>query len=256
MRHSIHAIQISIDPIKQGILNIHIQLQNPITDVRFDVWTGVAWNAAENRMSAGVSCGTDINNSWNSIAVNGTIGFSERTDIFAVRHNISNSCANNNSLYCVEKHPRKRIWVTQNTYPANQVVDASCTMNPDPNKPITGGYGVLRGHSTLRVPGTGNWILLPDTTYYRTDRTTSVFKTDNAGNIEFPLFNQLTASSVSSWTGLNVTGGVLSVSSNCSDWTSTASWATRGSALSTTETFINFVNGQCDTIRPLYCVEF
>jgi len=160
-------------------------------------------------------------------------------------------------------------------------IDALCMA--DSNKPAGGGtYKAMFASTTAgqtRIActtascsgGAGentNWVMSPNTDYYRADGTTLI-GTTNSGGV-FPLENsgQTLSNSISGvdewyWTGLNGWGNEWLTTLNCSNWTSSAHGdnGTEGHGTGTT----GDTNGNdgaiagwaqfCDDLLHLVCVE-
>ncbi|MCC5813484.1 MAG: chitobiase/beta-hexosaminidase C-terminal domain-containing protein [Leptospira sp.] len=244
-----------------------VVLMNPVSDSLATVWTGADFSVDTNRFIRlnTRGCGTSTVASWNDTSAQGIVGRADRLNLTFAKFDTNASCDTEHSLYCVEKHPRKRIWVTDNTMTGNQVSNIRCNQFADNNKPFSGIYRALYGHPTISDPAGASWVLRPETTYYRADRTTPVFNTDPNKFIIYPFLNELTADTgiINPWTGLVHVGGtnVLEISSfNCNNWASntTAHTGTFGAPSSTSFEFINNSSGSgatCNQERPIYCVE-
>ena len=118
-------------------------------------------------------------------------------------------------------------------------IDALCTA--DANKPAGGTYKAMFTTTTagqVRIAcltpncdegGAGentNWVMKPNTNYYRADGTTLVGTTNIGGvfplNVGQNLSNSISSVDEWSWTGFNGWDNVWSTGLNCSDWTSSA----------------------------------
>lgn len=104
-----------------------------------------------------------------------------------------------------------------------------------------------------------NWVLKPNTTYYKEDMVTPLFTTNSAGIYNYNLGNMpnslTTNTNDRSLTGLNADW--TSASNNCSNWTvSVGSTSTRGGPGRKDNTFIYVSNsGSCNTASYLMCVK-
>ncbi|HAM51048.1 MAG TPA: hypothetical protein DCP92_10305 [Nitrospiraceae bacterium] len=146
---------------------------------------------------------------------------------------------------------------------ATQKADAFC--NADPAKPTSSIYKALMVDGINRDAVKGiDWVLQPNTTYYRADGIT-VIGTTTVTAI-FPalyadLSNGVIAQQVSDmdgttwvWTGIG-SGADFSAGSDCAGWSSASGVGDFGLADSTTQTaFIDMLTN-CDARLSLYCVE-
>lgn len=115
-----------------------------------------------------------------------------------------------------------RIFVTSSFYYGNlggiSGADKGC-MN-DANKP-TGGSGKWK--ALIAAEGrtySNNWVLKPNTTYYRADGTTEIFTTNADGIFEFSgsFTNSIAADEMDVWTGMD-DKWANAVNADCNDWT-------------------------------------
>ncbi len=174
----------------------------------------------------------------------------------------------------------KKIFITSSIYDGNiggiVGVDARCM--EDSNYPGSGTYKALlvdgtnrRACSTANCSGgigeNIDWVLKPNTTYYRSDGITKIGTTDASGIFNFNLGNldnSFSSSGYLYWTGL-MTNWTTNTAT-CSNWTSNAPGETGEGGIgnstnsSSIREFIPAGLGDCNNItqyfRPqLLCVE-
>lgn len=160
-----------------------------------------------------------------------------------------------------------RMFVTTNTYTGNLggVSGADTFCRIDPNKPATGTYKALIMDSTVRSQVI-DWVLKPNTTYYRKDGTTlmgttgpeAVFNLGSMGfdALEDPMdsknyYSGMTWGSNTQWTA-ETNPGVT-----CQGWTSSDNsyWGNSGLTGDPSDFFISENTIRCNNALPLICVE-
>ena len=141
-------------------------------------------------------------------------------------------------------------------------VDAYCMA--DTNKPAGGGtYKAMFGTSLRRActsancssggvsENTSDWVLYPNTAYYRADGTTVIGTTTAAGIFNIPLSNSINASTTQTITGLDP-NWTLAAQGTCNDLTGGGT-TNRGDDGATDNTSLFNGSGSCN--KHLYCVE-
>ncbi len=99
-----------------------------------------------------------------------------------------------------------------------------------------------------------DWVLQPDTKYYRTDGTTFIGQTGPAKIFIFPLSNQIETSLHQVWTGMDGAGNPHS--DNCNGWTDDGGFmGARGNSNSLNTEVYNNSSDPCNMPLKLYCVE-
>ena len=158
-----------------------------------------------------------------------------------------------------------RIFVTTSTYAGNlggsSGADSKC--NSDAGKPNTGTYKAIIVDSARVACTTAscsggtsentNWVLKPNTAYYKSDGTTLVGTTNAGGVFTFALQNSI-GTGANSWTGLATE---WTTSTTCVNWTEgVAGNGSCGIVNSTTSTSISDSGAStCSSLKPLICVE-
>jgi hypothetical protein len=165
----------------------------------------------------------------------------------------------------------KYVFITTNTYDGNlggtAGADAKC--NSDPNKPNDRPYKALLATPGLRsacgtpwcsVKGEDeheNWVLEPDTYYYRSDGTTLIGKTNDSGIWTFPLANSYVGPEIQDtsevWTGLRTDW--VAHASGCLAWQQTGANGAFGRTDSTGMEALFADRASCSEARRLVCVE-
>lgn len=237
----------------------NIVLANPITNVTGHRWTGMDFNAAtnsfelhSNNCSQWTDSGPLTGNRGNGLATDNTFVSAS-----------GNQCSLTSGLYCVEQNPRKRIFVTTNpvtigtTLNGKASADALCNDPADPRKPATGIYKALLRFTNRTHPST-DWVLKPDTTYYRTDRTT-VIGTTNGSAVFGTNFTNAVSTEASEQTYLGFGNSWLASTDNCNDYTNSAGLAGGGANAHMTTLssgFLNSFSAPCNfTTYKIICVE-
>jgi hypothetical protein len=151
----------------------------------------------------------------------------------------------------------KRIFVTNSSYTGNlggiAGADQKC-MN-DLNKPaVSCVWKALIVGDARSI--TRDWVLKPNTTYYRVDGTTPLGATEAGGKLLTPLYNSIIAVNSTTWTGLNPVW--TSDTNTCTNWTSAVNSLQPvylGVTDRTDSGVISAAQGNCDGVNRLYCVE-
>lgn len=147
----------------------------------------------------------------------------------------------------------------------NGAVGADARCNSDGAKPTASQYkailvdGVTRIASAGPDSGTGqvDWVLFPNTAYFRVDGITPIFTT-NAQSLfiftgGFTLTNSFDTIASLFWTGLTTTWTLHA--DNCSGWTSNAGNGIRGSGSANAGTALESINSSCGIGQALLCAE-
>ncbi len=182
------------------------------------------------------------------------------------------SCGKNSGLpigsgLSVESGGNKTVYLTTALLGGfGGVAGADSRCMSDDNYPGSGTYRALLAGSTRRACSTANcsggasenldWVLQPNTDYYRNSDNVLIGTTNAAGIFAFPLTNSLSGAFDFYWTGM--ASDWTSTANNCSNWTNSTSGVTgnigRGNATSTLS--INLNTATCDfTNTYLLCVE-
>ena len=169
----------------------------------------------------------------------------------------------------------KRIFLTSETHtgkfaatpggngmPAADAFCASSTANPDTTKT----FKAMLVDGVNRVPpgdGTAvDWVLQPNTDYYRVDGKTLVGTTTSNGifDIDYSgtkdLTNSISSTASAVWTGLSVLNFDTNLNT-CLGWSSNSStdYALFGNPSAVDGFFLQKSMIACDTLNPIYCVE-
>ncbi|MFZ5629315.1 MAG: DUF1554 domain-containing protein [Spirochaetota bacterium] len=101
-----------------------------------------------------------------------------------------------------------------------------------------------------------NWIMLPNTKYYRADGTTEIQSTNGAGVFALPLAVAVSENSHLVYTGIHA-NWTSDTTNNCVNWTSNnaAQSARAGFSDSTTGNLLGQITIACDSGMHLLCVE-
>lgn len=193
-------------------------LTNPISYTNsYIVFTGMMLTETPPRFAASTfNC-----NNWTSVLGSDSFasGSATVTDGNAINSG-SLACHGNQPIYCVEQHPRKRIFVTAWTYSGSLGgklgADAKCNDSTEANKPRTGVYKALIRTTDRTWPST-DWVMLPNTTYYRPDRTTVIGTTSASGTLSLGFSNPIWTSADTAHAGYSTD---WTAANNCSDYTS------------------------------------
>jgi hypothetical protein len=151
----------------------------------------------------------------------------------------------------------KRIFVTTSSYTGNLggIAGADQKCMSDANKPAGScAWKALIIGDARSI--TRDWVLKPNTTYYRLDGTTPLGATDGGGKLLTPLYNSIIAINSTTWTGLNTDWS--SDTNTCTNWTSAVN-SLHSVYLGVTDRtdtgVISAAQGNCDGVHSLYCVE-
>ncbi len=140
--------------------------------------------------------------------------------------------------------------------------------NQDYNKPNNSTYKALMVDGINRSASPViDWVLLPDTIYYRQDGQTVIGQTNSlsifSGLDQYSgLVNSISSEGAAAWTGIGDYSDFSVDAENCTQWSTSDSSARGQVGLShlegggafyqgTAETF----NLRCSSLRSLYCVE-
>lgn len=160
---------------------------------------------------------------------------------------------------------QKKIFVTSSTFTGDFGVSAAAAITAadgycqaDANYPGSGTYKALLANSTRNT--TTNWVLQASVEYIRLSDS-AIIGTATAGKtLDFPLTNSFDAAYTTPWTGLSTSWGVDV--QTCSDWTTAVGGMNRGMYGVTnyggdplTVYNITYGVGQCNTSKPIICVE-
>jgi len=139
--------------------------------------------------------------------------------------------------------------------------DATCKSEAV-SKGYSRNFKALIGTSTRQAstfPILADWVLKPDTNYYRPDGYLIDKTNSNAWFTFTPnLDNSISTGNTYQWTGLNPTNGAVASSNNCNSWTSNSGvvYGYSGYANIPTMSVIADQNNICAfTNNRLYCVE-
>lgn len=117
--------------------------------------------------------------------------------------------------------------------------------------------GTTRKASTTTNAGDGqiDWVLLPSTSYFRTNGTTQIMTTNANGIFPFgTLTNSFETAAIPYWTGLNTNW--TTSANTCSNWSSMAGNGQVGQATPTTNASISGASSPCNGAVPfLLCVQ-
>ncbi len=164
---------------------------------------------------------------------------------------------------------KKRIFVmTPNTTQGNPggAAGADTKCNNASNKPSgTGTFKAIIADTSRRACTTANctsasenlnWVMLPNTKYYRDDGATEIQTTNGAGVFTLPLAIALTENSHLVYTGIK-TDWTNDGANNCSNWTSNSAGQNgrAGFSDSTTSNVLGQLTIGCDSGMHLLCVE-
>lgn len=175
-----------------------------------------------------------------------------------------------------QKRGPLRIFVTQATYTGTQIggltgADTKC--NTDANTPAsTTGFKAMLALSGNRIACTTancsggaaeniNWVMTPNTTYYRRDGVTQIATTNAAGiwPAPFTLTSTIDTAFFQVWTGLTMTAGsewLENAANACTSWTSDGGTnGTIGSSNALDANSIYNSTQTCNQLRNFYCVE-
>ena len=161
----------------------------------------------------------------------------------------------------------KRTFVSSSASIGNLggIAGADTVCNSDPGKPsiIPNVYKAMIVDGTARRASLSanagdsqiNWILLPSTSYFRSNGTTQIMTT-NANSI-FPfgaLTNSFESAAIPYWTGLNTNW--TTSANTCSNWSTMAGNGQVGQATPTTNASISGASSPCNGSVPfLLCVQ-
>lgn len=210
--------------------------------------------------------GLVINNSTCSIT--GSVATSQSPATYSVK--ARNGSYSSESNIVISIYPVYRMYVTSTQFTGNITITAADTnCNSNANKPNSGTYKAMLVGSTRRACITGyclngtsaienfDWVFKPYASYFRTDGTTLIGKTDMSA-----MFSSITSSSIIRpvsnstfyyWTGIDT--GYTNSSNNCSSWNSSSagSFGIVGNS-GTLSMYSNDVFA-CNTSNYLLCVE-
>lgn len=136
------------------------------------------------------------------------------------------------AVACVTTNPIFYVTALAHTGDLGGISGADTICMTDTNKPAAGTYkAFLVDGTNRRACATGNctvatgnnidWVLAPATTYYRSDGTTPILTTNDAGiSIFGTLTNSFLTDGTDYWTGLNSNWTTYFIT--CSDWTSSS----------------------------------
>ncbi|MCC5815450.1 MAG: DUF1554 domain-containing protein [Leptospira sp.] len=230
-------------------------LINPISSNTWTVWTGIG--VLSDNFIVQDTCSNWTLNSGSSGTVGRSQLFNQQFAAFG-----ANACGDTLPLYCVEQNPRKRIFVTTNpveigvTLSGKTQADALCNDPADPRKPNTGYYKALLRFTDRTHPST-DWVLKPETTYYRTDRTTTI-GTTNAASVFNTNFSNAISTLGSEQTYLGFGSSWTPSANNCNDYTDPGGLGGGGANSHSTvlTTFLGGFTAPCNfTSYKVICVE-
>lgn len=177
------------------------------------------------------------------------------------------------SVVCTTTLPR--IWASQATDgnlaaiggAANGIAGADYFCMHDSGKPATGTYKAMLVDSIHRIACTTaycgggssehtDWVLAPNTTYYRTNLSTVTITTNAAGIATVDLTTSISIGIAYAWTGMQ-TNWTTDSSNDCTNWTTTTGNGNAGKISRTSiDDVISYSNYACtDNSRLLICVE-
>lgn len=142
--------------------------------------------------------------------------------------------------------------------------DAFCMA--DANYPGTGTYKamIVVGSLSRTACSTANcsggssehidWVLSPNTMYYRDNETTEIGETNSAGIFTFPLTNAFASTFETTWTGML---GDWTADTTCTGWSDGTGGdiGTYGDTNDTSSNQISFTQDVCSTTLKIICVE-
>ncbi|TGM79650.1 DUF1554 domain-containing protein [Leptospira bouyouniensis] len=116
-------------------------------------------------------------------------------------------------------------------------------------------FSSLRRASVTANVGDGqiDWVIKPNASYYRTNRTDLVATSNNVSLFTFNLNLAVSGTSATAWTGLNPNW--TNNGNDCSGWTASGSSGYGGDTGSVTSSSIGFNTFTCNSSLQLYCVE-
>lgn len=151
-----------------------------------------------------------------------------------------------------------RIFVTEEKIYANingNLSNADSLCRDDANHPGDGIFKAILG-TTNRQTGGSDWVMKPNTEYYKVDGTTLIDTTGNDGCFTYNLNNSITPYSNSKqvYTGLYSN---CSVADNCNGWAEggTGAQTRLGVSSETGSHVLYFLDVGCAAKYPIYCVE-
>jgi hypothetical protein len=152
---------------------------------------------------------------------------------------------------------------------AKTAMDAACMA--DANKPADGGTYKALVVSSVRTACTSascasageaehlDWVLFPNTPYYRADGVTAIGTTTSVSTFAFPLTNTPTAAVHSTQSGFpNGATWITDAAQDCSNWTDGTAASSSSHGQSNQASAIAFFPGGagiCTAVLGLYCVE-
>ncbi|TGM01524.1 DUF1554 domain-containing protein [Leptospira jelokensis] len=115
-------------------------------------------------------------------------------------------------------------------------------------------YSLRRASVTANLgDGQIDWVLKPNASYFRQNRTDLIATTNNVSLFTFNLLLPISGSSSTAWTGINPNW--TNNGNNCDGWTVTGTNGYGGDTGSSTSTALGFNSFGCTSGLLLYCVE-
>lgn len=234
--------------------NNPLNLNNPISTMSLEPWTGMNVNAMQNLiLNPAATCNNWTSSTGGQLAV---YGFANSSDSkFVISGMTPSLCNLERPYYCVERHPRKRVFVTNTNYSGNLGgkigADEKCNLQTEINRPNSGTFKamVMSVDRNLSM----DWVFKPNRSYYANDRLTEILNTDPMGKIQ-NLPNILSSDLV--WTGMNSV--IEANTANCLSWTSDLNSEQAGLGKMDGFDPVNGIyqgEGSCDVLKPIVCVE-
>ncbi|MBL8020283.1 MAG: DUF1554 domain-containing protein [Leptospirales bacterium] len=169
---------------------------------------------------------------------------------------------------------QRRIFLSATTHDGNfgTIAAADSICNNDANRPAaTSNYKALLVDAVNRTACSStncatsgilenvDWVLQPNTTYYRTNGTTPIFTTNAAAIAIFNLTNSITGTAAVYWTGMRGTPNTWqgSTANRCNFWTDGSAGFQGGTGLgnSVNNSSIRNTSPNCNVLQSLLCVE-
>ncbi len=168
----------------------------------------------------------------------------------------------------------KKTFITDATFTGDMGgisgADAACSDTSDANHPGTGTYKALITDTANRIAsltdntgdGQTDWVLAPDTCYFRNDNTTLIAATNGASLInvdnESAMRNSFGDTAINAWFGATMEWISQENTYSCFDWTNSVSGSHFGLVISIpgTDAYTFGALGlQCNESHHLVCVE-
>lgn len=169
---------------------------------------------------------------------------------------------------------QRRIFLSATTHDGNfaTIAAADSICNNDANRPATTSTykaflvdGTNRNACTSTNCATNgilenvDWVLQPNTTYYRSNGTTPIFTTNAAAIATFNFTNSFTGTAAVYWTGMRGTPNTWqgSTANRCNFWTDGSAGFQGGTGLGNAvdNSGIRNTSPNCNVLQSLLCVE-